>query len=109
MTIKCPQCDIKNPDDTFYCGKCATPLKSPEQISVTKTLKRSTRGLPKGIVISKKYKIIEKLGEGGMGIVYKAKDARLDRTVALKFLSLDLIRDKDTKKRFMQEEKQPLL
>jgi serine/threonine protein kinase len=40
-----------------------------------------------------------------MGFVYKAKDARLDRTVALKFLSPDLIRDKDAKKRFIQEAK----
>lgn len=51
------------------------------------------------------YQILEKIGEGGMGIVYKAKDTKLDRLVALQFLSPHLSRAEEEKKRFIHEAK----
>ena len=103
MGIKCPKCQTDNLDTQKFCGECATPLPSSKEIPVTETLETPKKELTTGSTFAGRYQIIEELGKGGMGKVYKAHDTEIKEKVALKLLKPEIAADEKTIERFRNE------
>lgn len=103
MLIKCPKCNTHNPDKTKFCGECGTPLAPPEDIAVTETIETPKEELTTGSTFANKYRIIEELGKGGMGRVYKALDTEVNEKVAIKLLRSEISIDEKMIERFRNE------
>lgn len=103
MGIECPKCKTENTSDSEFCKNCATPIRASKELPVTKTLETPVEGLKKGATFAERYEIIEELGTGGMGKVYRVMDEKLDEEVALKVLKPEIAADKDMIKRFKNE------
>lgn len=69
----------------------------------TRTVRVPIVEIQPGQTVAGKYRIVRKLGRGGMGVVYEAEDLRLDRRVALKFLPAGLTADPEARERFIHE------
>jgi len=101
----CPECNHDNPDNTKFCGNCATPLPDPEEIldSPTETMEVPLMLLKTGSVLSNRYEIIEEIGKGGMGKVYKVLDREINERIALKLLRPEIASRKEIVERFRNE------
>jgi len=107
VTIKCPKCHADNSDTSRFCSNCATRLTQGGQLpdSLTKTLETPVHVLTKGTLVAGKYRIVEEIGRGGMGVVYCAHDDSLARDVAIKVLPAEFASNPERLRRFEQEAK----
>ncbi len=105
MTLKCPTCHSENADTQRFCGGCGTQLPPPQAPPsvVTETLQTPIRELTTGSTFAGRYQVIEELGKGGMGRVYKVFDTKIKEKVALKLIKPEIASDKETIERFGNE------
>jgi TolB-like protein len=103
--MKCPKCQTENPDTQKFCGECGTNFTHPEgaQPSFTKTLETPIDSLSRGTLFADRYEIIEELGRGGMGAVYRVEDTKTKEEIALKLIKPEIAADKKTIERFRNE------
>lgn len=126
--MDCPQCHKRNPDSAARCLQCDTPLpidgvtftdgrdpsatldvnfakdwSAPVSRSEGASASGSKSWMQLGSLLAGRYEIQERLGFGGMGSVYKARDRELDRCVAIKVIRPELAEDSEILRRFKQE------
>src|SRR5260370_26975684 len=118
--MECPVCQTDNPASAVTCEKCNTRFAlsdatiSPSEygqstgwskaVTVRPSSEAAAKGqLEPGSMLGDRYEILQSLGQGGMGAVYKARDVELERTVAVKVIRPDLASHPEILRRFKQE------
>ncbi len=124
MPNRCPACHAANPDSVKFCGECGAPLERPgtqgqeansrepgiaspnsrgARPEVTETLRIPVQELTTGSTFAGRYQVIEELGHGGMGRVYKVFDTKIKEKIALKLIRPEVASDRDMIERFSSE------
>src|SRR5580658_4049732 len=110
--MDCPQCGLTSPPGVIACPRCKTPLTvrpasasspSPGNAAGNRETNPSEGALRVGSVLGGRYEILQQLGEGGMGAVYKVHDRELERVIALKVIRPELAQTPEVLNRFKQE------
>lgn len=108
--MKCPRCYLENPSDSSFCRRCGTSLLPggsapgpPPAASFGETLIVPVERLATGTIFAGRYQVIEEIGQGGMGRVYKVMDREVGERIALKLLRSEIAARGDTIRRFREE------
>lgn len=116
----CPKCQTENPDDANECLICGHPLPHSPNVTmqieetnleqkkekeITSSFGVSYEKLKSGYNLGNRYLILEEIGSGGMGKVYKALDKEVNEIVALKVIRPEIASDEDSVERFKNEMK----
>ena len=120
----CPGCHAEVPVSASFCGACGTKLvagattippphieSSPPSVSGARLTQRPRASEEAhviadpliGAIVADRYRIVSMIGRGGMGVVYKVEHAKIGKVMALKLLTGELARDRDTVRRFKRE------
>jgi serine/threonine protein kinase len=121
LPMKCPSCQTENLPDSRFCHKCATPFPDavesriqsdtragektpgPVAMSMTRTLITPFEDLARGMIFADRYEVIEEIGRGGMGKVYKVYDRTVNEVVALKLIKPEIGFNEKAVERFRNE------
>lgn len=109
--MRCQSCQNLLADDAQFCGTCGLPTSRHPSDATTQIHepritddRHSRRDDPRvGLILDSKYKLIESLGQGGMGSVFRAQRLHIGDEVAVKLLHQDLVREKQALERFRRE------
>jgi eukaryotic-like serine/threonine-protein kinase len=109
--IVCPNCRAESDPETNFCGRCGSDLrmrvsalrKAMSEVPGETTSEPDPVDPLLGRLIDSRYRVISKLGHGGMGVVYKVEHQRMGKIAAMKVLHRELVSDKEVVKRFRRE------
>ena len=110
MPNRCPACHAANSESAKFCAECGTELRwngirnsRDARPGVTETIQTPVHELTTGATFAGRYQMIEELGCGGMGRVYKVFDTKIKEKIALKLIKPEVASDRDTIERFSNE------
>jgi len=103
--MNCPKCGFDNAPGLAYCARCGTKLDAGKDIpvSATLTLEHPGKVFSKGALLANRFEVLEEIGTGGMGTVYRVLDRKINEEMALKILRPEIAPDPTAVERFKNE------